>query len=197
ERGHRGGGGAGAGTDLEDGAGAGAAEPLVDVDTLIGEDAAEARPVLLPELLLVVGEGAAAEAHGAEARVVAAVVAEIGLQRAAGGQVAEGAFRAVVGIVGGIGKIRVRHPPYSPPVVVKLQFSGRSAGGPSTRAPPPVAPAGAPGDHGRVSASAAPGGGPVDTPDMFIRAADWAHARDFGCPAGLALRRVLLELTGP
>lgn len=32
---------------------------------------------------------------------------------------------------------------------------------------------------------------------MFIRAADWAHARDFGCPAGLALRRVLLELTGP
>lgn len=37
----------------------------------------------------------------------------------------------------------------------------------------------------------------MDTPDMFIRAADWAHARDFGCPAGLALRRVLLELTGP
>lgn len=32
---------------------------------------------------------------------------------------------------------------------------------------------------------------------MFIRAADWAHARDFGCPVGLALRRVLLELTGP
>lgn len=37
----------------------------------------------------------------------------------------------------------------------------------------------------------------MTTPDMFIRAADWAHARDFGCPAGLALRRVLLELTGP
>ncbi len=42
-----------------------------------------------------------------------------------------------------------------------------------------------------------PGGGAVDTPDMFIRAADWAHAREYGCPAGLALRRVLLELTGP
>lgn len=38
---------------------------------------------------------------------------------------------------------------------------------------------------------------PVETPDMFIRAADWAHGRDFGCPAGIALRRTLLELTGP
>ncbi|RSZ64705.1 hypothetical protein EAH68_03650 [Corynebacterium hylobatis] len=35
------------------------------------------------------------------------------------------------------------------------------------------------------------------TPEIFIRAADWAHARDFGCPAGIGLRRVLLELTGP
>ncbi|WIM70825.1 hypothetical protein [Corynebacterium suedekumii] len=32
---------------------------------------------------------------------------------------------------------------------------------------------------------------------MFIRAADWAHAREFGCPAGVQLRRVLHELTGP
>ncbi|MFC6146717.1 hypothetical protein [Corynebacterium nasicanis] len=32
---------------------------------------------------------------------------------------------------------------------------------------------------------------------MFIRAADWAQARDFGCPVGLHLRRVLLDLTGP
>ncbi|MDO5669321.1 MAG: hypothetical protein Q4G50_04910 [Corynebacterium sp.] len=37
----------------------------------------------------------------------------------------------------------------------------------------------------------------METPDIFIRAADWAHARDFGCPAGISLRRVLLELTGP
>lgn len=37
----------------------------------------------------------------------------------------------------------------------------------------------------------------MHTPDIFIRAADWAHARDFGCPVGIALRRVLLELTGP
>ncbi|QGU05695.1 hypothetical protein [Corynebacterium comes] len=35
------------------------------------------------------------------------------------------------------------------------------------------------------------------TPEIFIRAADWADARDFGCLAGIALRRVLLELTGP
>lgn len=35
------------------------------------------------------------------------------------------------------------------------------------------------------------------TPGIFIRAADWAHARGFGCPAGIGLRRVLLELTGP
>lgn len=35
------------------------------------------------------------------------------------------------------------------------------------------------------------------TPDIFIRAADWAHTRDFGCPAGIVLRRVLLDLTGP
>lgn len=35
------------------------------------------------------------------------------------------------------------------------------------------------------------------TPDIFIRAADWAHSRDFGCAAGIGLRRVLLELTGP
>lgn len=37
----------------------------------------------------------------------------------------------------------------------------------------------------------------MHTPDIFIRAADWAHARDFGCPAGIGLRHVLLELTGP
>lgn len=37
----------------------------------------------------------------------------------------------------------------------------------------------------------------MGTPDIFVRAADWSHARDFGCPVGLALRRVLLELTGP
>jgi len=37
----------------------------------------------------------------------------------------------------------------------------------------------------------------VETPETFIRAADWAHARDFGCPAGMSLRRVLLDLTGP
>lgn len=41
------------------------------------------------------------------------------------------------------------------------------------------------------------GAGTVHTPEIFIRAADWAHARDFGCPAGIGLRRVLLELTGP
>lgn len=37
----------------------------------------------------------------------------------------------------------------------------------------------------------------MQTPDIFIRAADWAHSRDFGCAAGIGLRRVLLELTGP
>lgn len=37
----------------------------------------------------------------------------------------------------------------------------------------------------------------METPDMFIRAADWAHGREFGCPAGIQLRRVLAELTGP
>ncbi|MDO5511246.1 hypothetical protein [Corynebacterium sp.] len=37
----------------------------------------------------------------------------------------------------------------------------------------------------------------METPEMFIRAADWAQERDFGCPVGLALRRILLELTGP
>lgn len=32
---------------------------------------------------------------------------------------------------------------------------------------------------------------------MFLRAADWAHERDFGCPVGMDLRRILTELTGP
>jgi hypothetical protein len=35
------------------------------------------------------------------------------------------------------------------------------------------------------------------TPEIFIRAADWAHAREFGCPAGIGLRHALVELTGP
>ncbi|WP_290218035.1 hypothetical protein [Corynebacterium atrinae] len=32
---------------------------------------------------------------------------------------------------------------------------------------------------------------------MFIRAADWAHGREFGCRVGMDLRRILGELTGP
>lgn len=35
------------------------------------------------------------------------------------------------------------------------------------------------------------------TPLIFTRAADWAHARPFGCPVGVDLRRVLTDLTGP
>ena len=35
------------------------------------------------------------------------------------------------------------------------------------------------------------------TPPIFTRAANWAHARPFGCPAGRGLRHVLGELTGP
>lgn len=35
------------------------------------------------------------------------------------------------------------------------------------------------------------------TPPIFTRAANWAHARPFGCPAGRGLLHVLGELTGP
>ncbi len=45
---------------------------------------------------------------------------------------------------------------------------------------------------GGVSASAR-----VSTPAIFTRAADWAHARPFGCRAGADLRRALTDLTGP
>ena len=85
KRRHRRGRRAGAGADLHNRGVAGAAKPGVYINQLISQNAAQPRPVLFKQRLLVIRQRAAAKRHGTQTGVIQPGI-KLGLHRPAGGQ---------------------------------------------------------------------------------------------------------------